>query len=350
MFIVFNEKWKVGEQDILPLIAQHKKEPVYLISHTDFGGSRIIPGNSELKRLKLESVYEDLSDDPKFFIQYYGKVGHTILQTIIPVCWIVKSIPSIKLVINISEYLEIKKHGIDHNLIEEQSFNYANTYYELLFKILDFYNVSYELIDCNYNFKQAIKLSNFYTFTNGPIRSSMLESFDQVIDEIYPELSNILPTRKVYLSRQKTWIPDFNNTPENTKHEDEDPYYFRVLKERDLEKFLIDNGYEILYPENFKTIKDQIAFMRSVKELISATSSGLNNMLFMHPEQTIIELYSALPLGNLKNQEYHLHDHYHAIGYYKKMFYLSLALTSKSSEWIINKIINDKFLKGVIND
>lgn len=350
MYIMFNSDWKVGSQDILKDITDYRKEDSFIVSHFDWGSSRILPGSYDISKVEYVTKYQNSSEDPKFYLHYFGKVGHTILQSIVPLAWIIKSMPKIKLVINIAEYYERLKQEEDLNIESKQSLNYAATHFDLFFKMLDFYKMDYELVEATFTKKEVIRLSNFYSLNHSPLRSSMIDSFMQVLDEIYPNRKLIEPTRKVYLSRQKTWIPGFENTPANTNYENESEYYFRILKERELEKFLVSNGYDIVCAEDFQSFEEQLMFMASVKELVSTTSSGLNNMLFMHSGQVIVEFFTTLGLNNPTDPETQLHDHYHALAYYKHMTYISLPLKNKNAEWIIDQIKTSNFLKGMISD
>lgn len=349
MFIILNPDWKVGSLDILKDITQHRKEPAYILDHTDYGGSKMVPSTFDIVKAGYEIKHSDVSEETKLYVHYFGKVGHTILESLTPLCWAVKSLPNIKFIINNSEYLKHSQENVSRGL-NNQSLNYSETYYELMLKILDFYKIDYEMIQVDFKNKEILELNNFYTFSSGPLRSSMLDSLMQVLDEMYPELKDISPHRKIYLSRQKTWIPLMEVRPADVSELEENGYHFRILKERRLEKFLLDNGYEIVYAEDFKTFEEQLRFMRSVKEMISVTCSGLNNMLFMHPGQTVIELFTVLGLNNPINPEYQLHDHYHALGFYKKLYYFSIPLVSKESDWIIESIKNNKYLKGMFDD
>ena len=330
-------------------IVSYRANPHYIIGNLVVGGKRIIPEPKDNKNLEKTVVYSELSENEKFIIHYYGKVGHTILETLMPLAYAIKIKPKSRFIIDIFEYNSLKETGETYNLSSQQS-NYSQTYFDFMIDMLKFYNINYELVSANHSNQEFIKLDNFYHFKHSAVRSSTIDAFMQVLDEMYPDRHKVKPFRNVYLSRKKTFIPGLNSLPTDELKNNIDKYYIRVDNETKLEDFLTQNGFEILCPEDFATFEEQITFMSSVKNLLSVSSSGLNNMLFMQPEQTVIELHTTMPLANPFNPEETLHDHYHALGYYKKLIYIALPLVSKSADWIIDKIKTNKYLREMLND
>jgi capsular polysaccharide biosynthesis protein len=122
------------------------------------------------------------------------------------------------------------------------------------------------------------------------------------------------PTKKIYLSRRaavEALIKTFNEPVDITKY----PSY-RIDDEAELEDFFKSNGYEIVYPEDFNSMEEQISYMQQVKVFVSISGSGFLNQLFMNSDTHVMELMpeSDLPSQILKfiealDQEFYLVQH-----------------------------------------
>lgn len=151
------------------------------------------------------------------------------------------------------------------------------------------------------------------------------------------------PNKKVYLSRLKTRSGHFM-----LKDGESSNFYSydkpRITNEVLLESFFKENGFEIIYPEDFDNIEDQISFMRNVKTIASLTSSGLANMFFMNTQSTIIELMTSFP-GNIDYES--LHNQYSGVSYMLGNNHYIIPNNDRFSETLIERIRISKILETV---
>ena len=166
----------------------------------------------------------------------------------------------------------------------------------LLFKVLDFMNVRYKVISTvpGMDFAPTYKFNN-YVLIDSRINVHEMVTFidvryaiDLAIKSAVDESEDVVvPFRKVYLTRGGKGA-DIGPVADDYEFYRDD---LRIYEEEKLEKFFSDLGYEIVEPETeFESIAHQIRYMREVKALVSATSSGLANMMFMQNNQTVIEI------------------------------------------------------------
>jgi capsular polysaccharide biosynthesis protein len=102
---------------------------------------------------------------------------------------------------------------------------------------------------------------------------------------------SVEPFRKLYISRghaPSDLGPIVEGYPDYTDDK-------RMNDAWKLEEFFVSMGYDAFSPEKkFSSLMEQIVYMSEVKTLASITSSGLANMIFMQPNQTIIEIQAEL--------------------------------------------------------
>lgn len=201
------------------------------------------------------------------------------------------------------------------------------------------------------------RINNFFIMSD-QYKASMnhsLKAFEYIKNafDIY-ESSQEPRYKKVYLSRKYIAKrgPYGNNFPINnidfTKHTIDD----RMIDEDVLEKFFKDNGFEIAYPEEFGSIKDQIKYFSGVDVLVSTTSSGIGNCIFMPKNSTILELVTPFIVENqigFGNQHYAkekvlelLHNQYGQLTYILGHTYARIPNYTRRSDDIINYILNNK--------
>ena len=134
--------------------------------------------------------------------------------------------------------------------------------------------------------------------------------------------------------------------------------FIRILTD-EKKKFFIDNGVEVIYPEDIPDFADQINYFYETKTLISLTSSGIANSLFMKPGGTILEIVTPLlqAMGNPFDPNNpvdvreDIHHIYNAMAYNKNHYYLSIQNHDRQSQTIINKMLNhDSFSSLVRNN
>jgi capsular polysaccharide biosynthesis protein len=147
-------------------------------------------------------------------------------------------------------------------------------------------------------------------------------------------------SKKVYLSRKSVIPKDAESILKNTDaknlsfiHDE------RIDGEEILENFFKENGFAIVYPEDFSSFREQIGFMQEVDVLVSLTGASLTNCIFMKPGKTVIELSTTLVLGG----EESLHTHFYDIAYAKNHNFISIR-HDRVAQNVINKLTNSGIL------
>lgn len=151
-------------------------------------------------------------------------------------------------------------------------------------------------------------------------------------------IEEVTPYRKVYLSRSHIDRKDYSPTPAKVEGFKDD---VRMENEQILEEFFKSNGYEIIIPEHkFANLQEQIKYMSTVKVLVSVTSSGLLNSLFMKDEQFIVEIVAELVTEDARQQK--LAHHYTNYAYIKNHTYFGIQSRRNPEEVIrrLNTIID----------
>lgn len=199
--------------------------------------------------------------------------------------------------------------------------------------------------------RERVAARNFYYTVD---RSPTMYSIGLIVKFLRDSLSlpDVKPWRKVYLSRGKA--PD-NSPGLRAKLADRVPRYInfvddiRIDDEKKLEEFLQQKGFEIVYPEDFTSFKDQITFMWETRVIASVTSAGLLNSLFMQDGQTMLEiqvpLVSVGPGGSVFQS---LHNFYQPISYVLKHDYISIP-AMRSADLVLSRASNRPYLKELLS-
>lgn len=153
------------------------------------------------------------------------------------------------------------------------------------------------------------------------------------------------PFRKVYISRGKTQRKSTHfTTGTNAKDfiklnrfDDE-----RVYDEEILENYLKDLNFEIIYPEDFENMKDQIKIFTETKIMICSTHSGISNMVWLPDNSIVVEI--SVPI--IVNKAEVLETSWFHLSICSQHSYLCVPSFSGEAEDIINKI--EKTIKPII--
>lgn len=132
---------------------------------------------------------------------------------------------------------------------------------------------------------------------------------------------------------------------------------FRIFNEHILEGFLRSIGFEVVYPEDFQSMEDQIRYFSEVEVLVSVTSSGIANAMFMKPGGAIVELTTTFLMmmsyeetGMPPYDAYEsIHHIYNNIAYVLGHDYFAIPNYTRQAEDIRDRIINNKYLKELFN-
>ncbi len=172
------------------------------------------------------------------------------------------------------------------------------------------------------------------------------------------------PYRKVYVSRKKNgWRADTVDAVNFSYSNDN-----RIDSHEKIEQIFIDMGFEIVYPEDFKTFQEQLDFFYSVKTLASLTSSGMVNGVFMQPGGNLIEIVTPLiTISPVVSDEYlmkygidpkdyklsvdvvqEVHMFYHNLAFFKNHAYFGIPNYTRESDKLRNFIDNNEPLKELL--
>lgn len=173
-----------------------------------------------------------------------------------------------------------------------------------------------------------------------------------------------MPFRKAYLSRKKVANGlTVHLSDENSFSPDSPNYTFaqRIDDSDRLEKYMIDKGFEIVYPEDFAGLKEQIEYMRTVRTLVSISGGGLINTLFMQPGQTVIELQTEIITRAATNRdknvpfkdlvfeyERRVHPHFQELSHIAGQYHFSVS-NDMNVDTLIERIENSPGLVVALN-
>lgn len=221
-----------------------------------------------------------------------------------------------------------------------------------LYHFLEDNNIDYFCVDKEDSV--GIHINNFFLYKFGeyPIPNSINGIHNMFLK--YVEDINITPYKKVYVGRKmvKTELPPINKGQESD--------LIRIDDEDKLENFFKSHGFEIIYPEDFKSFKDQINYFYSVKTIASITGGGAMNLVFMQNGGNVIEIISPIyslfnGKGNPEGKEYgdwiiSHHNFFSNISYKRELIYTGISNPEKKADDAINKIINSNAAMSVIRE
>ena len=216
------------------------------------------------------------------------------------------------------------------------------TYFKFLLKLLDDLNIKYEVLDTSD--ANNIYVNDFYILSRQEISHEDVEYFYNVLQK-YIKNKDVKPFRKAYIARKYIHERVFPMMKPGLPFSDDN----RILNEKELEEYLSSCGFEIVYPEDFETFIDQINYFNEVHTVISLTSSGITNSIFMKPGGTLIELVTPLvmALGDPFGKE-QIHGHesihhiYHAMTYNKRHNYVGIPNFDRDVSTIKNTVSLNK--------
>jgi hypothetical protein len=213
------------------------------------------------------------------------------------------------------------------------------TYYKFLEKFLNDLNIKHLIF--NSRDLKYIYINNFYVLNSFLYCQDDVESVYELCKK-YVKNPDVAPFRTVYVSRKKVGDRTFPNVRPGIRFNGDN----RIMDEEVLEDFFIKNNVEVVYPEDMPYFIDQINYFYETKTLISLTSSGIANALFMQPNGNVFEIVTTLiqalgiPDGTLLDTREDIHHLYNALVYNKDHYYMSMPNHDRMSETIINKLKN----------
>jgi hypothetical protein len=175
---------------------------------------------------------------------------------------------------------------------------------------------------------------------------------------------NVVPFRKVFLSRRM-----MGNRPADSKFSWLTVLHDNRIDNHDfIENYFRSLGYEVILPEEFSSLEEQVNFFYETAVLVSTTSSGLTNALFMQEGQTLIELQTPLVVhvpkevriatGNPEEDFANympesiaveqLHYFYLGIAFQRGLKYLAINNLTRATKDIKSVIDGDPYLKALL--
>jgi len=210
-----------------------------------------------------------------------------------------------------------------------QIVDYQNClFYNFFIEFLKNNSIEYELINCSKD--TVIHANNFFivrSFPNTNINAPQLvfNFYKNSIDDL-----KIKPYKKVYLSRKD------NRGLTNSNQINE---YFK------------NNGFEIIYAEDFANFKEQINYFYKVKTLASVSGAGLTNSIFMQENTSVVEILTPHTLDiflngtRIEKSVQQLHHVYNVITFLKNQKYIGIPNINNNAEDIINKLNSLEIIK-----
>jgi len=216
---------------------------------------------------------------------------------------------------------------------------------EFFYYFLKDNKIDYICVDSDSADNHNMIVNNFYhagSSENFPIPNSTNNIYD--FFNKYVEKKNAIPYKKVYLSRKlvKSKV-DYSLTPKGVD-------LTRIDDEVLLENFFKENGFEIVYPENFKSFEEQINYFNEVKTLVSITGGGAINAMLMPPGNRILELVTLLSTPyNFDEWVEAYHAFFANISFKKNHTYLAIGNHDKKAINLLEKIKNNEIAMNMIS-
>lgn len=219
--------------------------------------------------------------------------------------------------------------------------DFLSSKYDGTVTVLDNLNTNKVIVNNNFDLDRYQIGSDFHT-----IRQLVSD-----LKEIYPSLQDPIRNKKVYLSRKfLAKEPGDRYSPDAEFHDDN-----RIINETILENFFIENGFDIVCPEEFTSFKDQVNYFSNVNLIVSATSSGLTNAFFLDRGCSILEITTPFSVAyNVTGHKtpnrflFTMHNQYAPMTFILDQDYARVQNQDRQAETIINKINNSKAIKGFL--
>lgn len=220
---------------------------------------------------------------------------------------------------------EISHEGLHFVLCDVSLRSGEENFDSLLVELLQERNISYTEIsksDFDYiNAKNFIPINGADLDTGVPLLYNYLLNKYNMVTET--------PNKKIYISRK--------NYPNRD---------LRVDDEESLENYFIEKGFQIVYPEDIPTFKEQFELFNSCSTLAGLSGSGLTSLIFMQENQKLVEILTEVMVGFTMSDDetkvinYGIHDHYREMSLLKNHTYLVVLNSEKQAELVKAKLDN----------
>lgn len=208
---------------------------------------------------------------------------------------------------------------LDHSFPKENRDNYDY----LLIDLLEDKRINYTKINSDdYDY---INAKNFIPVNGAHLEAGIPLLYNYFINKYKVDL--IEPTRKIYISRKKI------------SREEK-----RIDDENAVEALFATYGFEIVYPEDIPTFKEQFKLFNSCSVLAGLTGAGLTNLLFMQKNQVVVEIITKLDIGFFDHTtgesgiKQEIHEHYSNFCKIKNITRISVLNMDKEASSVIDSI------------
>ncbi len=289
-----------------------------------------------------QEEYESfLSEDKKIFLEISSSQFHLLYNTLGTILHLFEQDKDTLFILNID--------NVSSNSLIDNLKNF-------FFKLLDYHKIKYQIYSNNLGVNK-VNAKNFYSRRNTYDDIISHKPVTSITKYINPFIKNkdVKPFKKIYLSR------NIVNKEKDISYGSEDviqinkKLFDRIDDEEKIEKYFTDHGFEIVYPENFKTFEDQINFFNEVKTVVSLSGAGLSNAIFMQQGSNVIELLTShyvwrpryeneKKIISITEEE---HFFYASIAFEKGHDYVAINNKDKNADTLINRMNHNPILNGV---
>lgn len=274
-----------------------------------------------------------VSPNKKVLVSAFGGMFHFWYDTVGPLLSFLEENPDAEIVIDSS---------LAYHEIHQSFFNF-------FLKMLGDNGFKYQVV--RFDTLDSVVANNFY----------VQERIDRIYDPpsiIYDYAkkyldTSVTPFRTAYLSRKE--IPDRSFDGRNRMPGLSFNHDNRIDDERKLEAYLESVGVEIVVPEDFQSFDDQIKYFNEVKTVMSLTSSGLTNAIFMQPGGNVLEFVTPLIAGthpvvgtDLSHAEEAMHNLYNLISFFKNHTYVGIQNKSRQVDELIANLEATKIIDRIV--
>ena len=294
-----------------------------------FNYSKDLINNDVSLNFNTKEPLEFIDNSEKVFISVHSSIFHFVVDSLQTIIYHYRYNNNTKFIIDCSE--------IKNNIELHKEF------FGVLKEFLNFLKIDYHFVDSSLC---DIILNNVFYYSHFPKTEVYLRDLIKVLKDCYEIDSSIVPNKKIYTSRS---IIDMDRLNEKKIYSKISKYDsdIRLENEEILKDFLIKKSFHIIDFENI-SFKDRLNLLNETKLISGVTGSGLLGQLFMQEGQTVVEYVTMLRDG-LNLNGFQLHQHYNAVSYIKKHFYMGVY-NDRNAHNLIKTIKNNKTLMALINE
>lgn len=158
------------------------------------------------------------------------------------------------------------------------------------------------------------------------------------------DLDNGVPLLYNYLLNKYNMVTETPNKKIYISRKNYSSHDIRVDNEEALENYFTEKGFQIVYPEDIPTFKEQFELFNSCSILAALSGSGLTSLIFLQENQKVVEILTEVMVGFTMSDDetkvinYGIHDHYRYMSLLKNHTYLAVLNSEKQAELVKAKL------------